>query len=55
MAIIIGAVAGCSVLVLVLILVGIYAIRQKRRAKRATDQNNPFGKTYPLFSSSLVT
>ncbi|KAM5574173.1 leucine-rich repeat receptor protein kinase HPCA1 [Rosa sericea] len=42
--IIIGAAAGGSVLVLIFLLVGIYAIRQKRRAKRATDQNNPFGK-----------
>ncbi|XP_024171436.1 leucine-rich repeat receptor protein kinase HPCA1 isoform X2 [Rosa chinensis] len=42
--IIIGAAAGGSVLVLILLLVGIYAIGQKRRAKRATDQNNPFGK-----------
>ncbi|XP_004301588.1 PREDICTED: probable leucine-rich repeat receptor-like protein kinase At5g49770-like [Fragaria vesca subsp. vesca] len=42
--IIIGAAAGASVLVLIFLLVGIYAIRQKRRAKRATDQNNPFGK-----------
>ncbi|XP_061988779.1 leucine-rich repeat receptor protein kinase HPCA1-like [Rosa rugosa] len=42
--IIIGAAAGGSVLVLILLLVGIYAIRQRRRAKRATDQNNPFGK-----------
>ncbi|KAL6176283.1 hypothetical protein ACLB2K_052917 [Fragaria x ananassa] len=42
--IIIGAAAGGSVLVLILILVGIYAIHQKRRAKRATDKNNPFGK-----------
>ncbi|KAL6178860.1 hypothetical protein ACLB2K_050377 [Fragaria x ananassa] len=42
--IIIGAAAGGSVIVLILILVGIYAIHQKRRAKRATDKNNPFGK-----------
>ena len=42
--IIVGAAAGGSVLVLILLLVGVYAIRQKRKAKRATDQNNPFGK-----------
>ncbi|KAK9928622.1 hypothetical protein M0R45_025746 [Rubus argutus] len=42
--IIVGAAAGGSVLVLILLLVGVYAIRQKRKAKRATDKNNPFGK-----------
>ena len=41
--IIIGAAAGGSVLLLAL-LVGIYAFRQKRRAEIADKQNNPFGK-----------
>ncbi|KAK9928635.1 hypothetical protein M0R45_025759 [Rubus argutus] len=42
--IIVGAAAGGSVLVLILLLVGVYAIRQKRRAKRATDQNYPLAR-----------
>ena len=42
--IIIGAAAGGSVLLLLALLVGIYAFRQKRRAEIADKQNNPFGK-----------
>ncbi|KAL1212287.1 Leucine-rich repeat receptor protein kinase HPCA1 [Cardamine amara subsp. amara] len=42
--IIIGAAVGAVVLLLLLILAGVYALRQKKRAERATDQNNPFGK-----------
>ncbi|KAF2317300.1 hypothetical protein GH714_019757 [Hevea brasiliensis] len=40
--IIIGAVAGGSALVLLLLLAGVYAYHQKKRAERATEQNNPF-------------
>ncbi|KAF2310146.1 hypothetical protein GH714_006745 [Hevea brasiliensis] len=40
--IIIGAVAGGSALLLLLVLAGLYAYRQKKRAERATEWNNPF-------------
>lgn len=42
-AIIIGAAAGGSVLFLLLVLAGIYAYRQKKKAERATKESNPFG------------
>ncbi|XP_037496990.1 LOW QUALITY PROTEIN: probable leucine-rich repeat receptor-like protein kinase At5g49770 [Jatropha curcas] len=48
--IIIGAVVGCSVILLLLILAGLYAYRQKKKAKRATEQNNPFGTILNNFS-----
>ncbi|XWS18045.1 hypothetical protein CRYUN_Cryun32bG0008500 [Craigia yunnanensis] len=41
-AIIIGAAAGASVLFLLLLLAGIYAYRQKKKAERATKESNPF-------------
>jgi len=41
--VIIGAVAGGSVLLLLLLGAGLYAHRQKKRAEKATEQNNPFG------------
>ncbi|KAJ6937919.1 leucine-rich repeat receptor-like protein kinase [Populus alba x Populus x berolinensis] len=40
--VIIGAAAGGSVLLLLLLGAGLYARRQKKRAERATEQNNPF-------------
>ncbi|XP_059461837.1 leucine-rich repeat receptor protein kinase HPCA1-like [Corylus avellana] len=40
--IIIGAAVGGSILLLLLVLAGVYAFHQKKRAKRATEQNNPF-------------
>ncbi|KAJ9162731.1 hypothetical protein P3X46_022487 [Hevea brasiliensis] len=40
--IIIGAVAGGFALVLLLLLAGVYAYHQKKRAERATERNNPF-------------
>ncbi|XP_059461838.1 leucine-rich repeat receptor protein kinase HPCA1-like [Corylus avellana] len=40
--IIIGAAVGGSILLLLLVLAGVYAYHQKKRAKRATEQNNPF-------------
>uniref|UniRef100_A0A1J3K1V3 non-specific serine/threonine protein kinase n=2 Tax=Noccaea caerulescens TaxID=107243 RepID=A0A1J3K1V3_NOCCA len=42
--IIIGASVGVAVLLLLLTIAGIYALRQKKRAQRATNQNNPFSK-----------
>lgn len=38
-----GIAVGCVVLVFGLIAVGIYALRQKRRAERAIEQSRPFG------------
>ncbi|CAH2047391.1 unnamed protein product, partial [Thlaspi arvense] len=43
-AIIIGAAVGSTVLLLLLAVAGIYALRQKKRAERASGQNNPFAK-----------
>jgi hypothetical protein len=42
--IIIGAVVGGSLLLLLLVLAGVYAFHQKKRARMAIEQNNPFGK-----------
>ncbi|KFK26616.1 hypothetical protein AALP_AA8G271800 [Arabis alpina] len=42
--IIIGAVVGAAVLLVLLTIAGVYALRQKKRAERATGQNNPFAK-----------
>ncbi|WZZ20704.1 hypothetical protein YC2023_122091 [Brassica napus] len=44
MGVIIGAAVGCAVLLLLLTLAGVYALCQRKRADRATDQNNPFAK-----------
>lgn len=44
LAVIIGVAVGCSLLVLGLIGVGIYAIRQKKRAEKAIGLSRPFGK-----------
>lgn len=41
---------------LLLLLAGVYSFRQKRRAERATERSNPFGKTtLVLFSRSQAT
>ncbi|KAG6778399.1 hypothetical protein POTOM_018261 [Populus tomentosa] len=40
--VIIGAAAGGSVLLLLLLGAGLYAHRQKKRAEKATEHNNPF-------------
>ncbi|CAH8279077.1 unnamed protein product [Arabidopsis lyrata] len=41
---IIGAIVGSSVFLLMLMIAGIYALKQKRRAERANEQINPFAK-----------
>jgi hypothetical protein len=46
--VIIGAVAGGTILLLLLLLAGVYALRQKRRAERASEQLNPFGKKFMI-------
>ncbi|GMP63471.1 hypothetical protein CsSME_00025149 [Camellia sinensis var. sinensis] len=40
--VIIGAAVGCSLLVILSLLAGIYAFHQKRRAEISDKQNNPF-------------
>ncbi|XP_028127258.1 probable leucine-rich repeat receptor-like protein kinase At5g49770 isoform X1 [Camellia sinensis] len=52
--IIIGAAVGGSVLVILSLLVGIYAFRQKRKAERADKVNNPFASWGPSNSSGGV-
>ena len=43
---IVTAIAACSVILgLLLICLGIYAVRQKRRAERAVELSKPFGMT----------
>lgn len=41
--VIIGIGIGCAILVLSLLGVGIYAIRQKKRAEKAIGLSKPFG------------
>lgn len=41
---IVGVSIGVSFLVLLIILAGIYALRQRKKAKRAVEKSNPFGK-----------
>ncbi|KAG5549943.1 hypothetical protein RHGRI_015042 [Rhododendron griersonianum] len=53
-AIIIGSAVGGSVLVLLALLAGIYAFRQKRRAETADKQNNPFASWDPNKNSGDV-
>ncbi|XP_059445078.1 leucine-rich repeat receptor protein kinase HPCA1-like isoform X1 [Corylus avellana] len=45
--VIIGAVAGGTILLLLLVLAGVYALRQKRRAERASEKLNPFAHWDP--------
>ncbi|KAI9176858.1 hypothetical protein LWI28_007923 [Acer negundo] len=51
--VIIGAAAGGCVLLLLLVLAGVYAYRQKRRAEKANDQN-PFAHWDPNKSSGSI-
>jgi amino acid transporter len=44
--VIIGAVAGGTILLLLLVLAGVYSLRQKRRAERASEKLNPFGNKF---------
>ncbi|KAK7412783.1 hypothetical protein VNO78_04404 [Psophocarpus tetragonolobus] len=46
-AIIIGAAVGGCVLLVLLVLAGVYAFHQKRRAERAISRSNPFGNWDP--------
>ncbi|XP_072993063.1 leucine-rich repeat receptor protein kinase HPCA1-like [Typha latifolia] len=39
---IVGIVAACAILLIGLIVIGLYALRQKRRAERAREQADPF-------------
>ncbi|XP_075492808.1 leucine-rich repeat receptor protein kinase HPCA1-like [Primulina tabacum] len=51
---IIGLVVGGTVLVILICLSGIYAIRQKKKAKRAYEQSNPFASWDPEKESGAV-
>ncbi|XP_073142267.1 leucine-rich repeat receptor protein kinase HPCA1-like [Henckelia pumila] len=51
---IIGVVVGGTVLVILICLAGIYAIRQKKKAKRAFEQSNPFASWDPEKESGAV-
>ncbi|EPS61254.1 hypothetical protein M569_13543, partial [Genlisea aurea] len=52
--IIIGAAAGGSVLFLLLLIAGIYAFREKRRAETASRKNDPFASWDPNSNSGGV-
>ncbi|GMY05130.1 leucine-rich repeat receptor protein kinase HPCA1-like isoform X1, partial [Fagus crenata] len=52
--IIIGATAGGTVLLLLVLVAGVYAFRQKKRAERASDQLNPFACWDPNSGSGGV-
>ncbi|XP_062165160.1 leucine-rich repeat receptor protein kinase HPCA1-like isoform X2 [Alnus glutinosa] len=52
--IIIGAAVGGSVLLSLLVLAGVYAFHQKKRAERAIEQNNPFANWDLNMGSSSV-
>ncbi|XP_027333919.1 probable leucine-rich repeat receptor-like protein kinase At5g49770 [Abrus precatorius] len=52
--IIIGAAVGGSVLLLLLLLAGVYAFRQKKRAEKAIDQSNPFRRWDTAESNSGI-
>ncbi|XP_028762892.1 probable leucine-rich repeat receptor-like protein kinase At5g49770 [Neltuma alba] len=43
-ALITGAIVGCSVVLVLLLFAGVYAFYQKKRAEKAISQSNPFGK-----------
>lgn len=52
--IIIGAAVGGSVLLMLLLLAGLYAFRQKKRAEKAIGQSNPFRRWDTVDSNSEV-
>ncbi|KAF5445318.1 hypothetical protein F2P56_034378 [Juglans regia] len=50
--VIVGIAIGCAILVLVLVGVGIYAVRQKKRAERAIGLSKPFASWAPSGNDS---
>ncbi|XXG87045.1 hypothetical protein AAC387_Pa11g1831 [Persea americana] len=54
LAAIVGAATGGSVLALLLIIVGVYAYRQKRKVKAVTEQSKPFASWDPSKSSGSI-
>ncbi|TKY53870.1 leucine-rich repeat receptor protein kinase [Spatholobus suberectus] len=52
--IIIGAAVGGSVLLVLLLLAGLYAFRQKKRAEKAIGQSNPFRRWNTVESNSEI-
>ena len=52
---IIGTAIGCSLLVVLLVLLGVYAVRQKKRAQREKLRNDPFGNGLFKLEFSFTT
>ncbi|GER38925.1 leucine-rich repeat protein kinase family protein, partial [Striga asiatica] len=52
--VIVGVTIGVSVFVILIILAGIYAIRQRKLAKRAIERSNPFASWDPEKESGAV-
>ncbi|MQL99849.1 hypothetical protein Taro_032580 [Colocasia esculenta] len=50
--VVVGIAVACSVLVIVLIAVGVYALRQKRKAERAIELSKPFASWAPAGKDS---
>jgi len=51
--IIVGAAVGGLVLLVLLLLSGLYAIRQKKRAEKAIGQSNPFSNIALYLSAAF--
>ncbi|KAK6945675.1 Leucine-rich repeat [Dillenia turbinata] len=52
--VVIGAAVGGSILVLLVITLGVYAFRQKRRAERVTEHSHPFASWEPTKGSGSI-
>ncbi|KAL2254248.1 UNVERIFIED_CONTAM: putative leucine-rich repeat receptor-like protein kinase [Sesamum indicum] len=52
--IIVGVAVGGSILVLLIVLAGIYALRQRKKARRAMEMSNPFASWNPEKESGSV-
>lgn len=52
--VIIGATVGGFILLVLLVITGMYAIRQRKRAKRATQLNDPFGNWKLFFLQCIL-
>lgn len=46
---IVGVAVGCVILVVGLVCVGVYALLQKKKARRALEQSRPFGNYFVTF------
>ncbi|KAK4427523.1 putative leucine-rich repeat receptor-like protein kinase [Sesamum alatum] len=52
--IIVGVAVGCLILVLLIVLAGLYALHQRKKAKRAIGMSNPFASWNPEKESGSV-